>query len=164
MSGERDAEKPEGTAADAAPPATADAACGADCVGAGRCVCGAAPDGPGPGPAARGTGAVWAPAECTLPVAWQPGRMAEFDALFTAALRRMARPSPTVLNLYLDAAAETRARDLAARESGCCSFFAFGFTAHPDGLHWEISVPEAHVPVLDALSGRAAEVMRDAAR
>ncbi|WP_233345855.1 hypothetical protein [Saccharomonospora iraqiensis] len=165
MTGERDGQAPEGTAADTARPATADAACGAACMGAGRCVCEPGPDGPGPDPAAgEAAEAVWAPAECTLPVAWQPDRTAEFDTLFTAALRRMARPSPTVLHLYLDAAAGTRARDLAARESGCCSFFTFGFTARSDGLRWEVSVPQAHVPVLDALAGRAAETMRDAAR
>lgn len=161
MTSERDGQAPEGTAADTARPATADAACGAACMGAGRCVCEPGSDGPGPDPAA---GTVWAPAECTLPVAWQPDRTAEFDTLFTAALLRMARPSPTVLHLDLDAAAETRARDLAARESGCCSFFTFGFTARPDRLHWEIAVPEVHAPVLDTLAGRAAAVLRDAAR
>ncbi|MFD0803891.1 hypothetical protein ACFQZU_21575 [Streptomonospora algeriensis] len=86
--------------------------------------------------------------------------MAEFDALFSAALRTVARPEPTVLGLVLDTGHEAAARELAARESGCCSFFAFAFTRRPDGLHWRITVPDAQVAVLEALAERAAALAK----
>ncbi|ACZ87769.1 hypothetical protein [Streptosporangium roseum] len=46
----------------------------------------------------------WAPAECTLPTAEQPLRVAEFDALFAGALRGHQRLAPTHLRLRLDGA------------------------------------------------------------
>lgn len=136
---------------------------GAACT-AGTCACGAGQgdDSPsGDGAAEHGdtptspAGEVGASPERTLPTA----RMTEFDALFSAALREVARPEPTVLHLVLDAGHETAARELAARESGCCSFFTFAFTRHPDGLHWRITVPNAQATVLDALAQRAAAVL-----
>lgn len=86
-----------------------------------------------------------APAECALPTAERPLRVAEFDALFAAALRGVERLGPTRLRLTLDGAApvEESARDLAARETGCCSFFAFAFTATPGGLAMDVEVPES---------------------
>ncbi|WP_156959849.1 hypothetical protein [Nocardia sp. BMG51109] len=66
---------------------------------------------------------------CTLPTDQQPLRVAEFDALFGAALRHVDRVSPTRLRPDLDDGAEARARDLATRESGCCSFFTFGISS-----------------------------------
>ena len=64
----------------------------------------------------------------------------------------------------LDPAAEARARDLVARESGCCSFFFFTFApaSHPGGtlLRLEVRVPPAYAGVLDALTCRASAGMR----
>ncbi|GGQ14881.1 hypothetical protein [Streptosporangium pseudovulgare] len=98
----------------------------------------------------------WAPSACTLPTAGQPLRVAEFDALFTDAVRGVARPEPTRLRLELvfspgDAA---RAAELTARENGCCSFFTFTLTIADGGLALEVSVPAEHVEVLDALQAR----------
>lgn len=63
------------------------------------------------------------------------------------------------MRLVLDGTAEVEAtaRDLARRETECCSFFAFDFTRSDDdhGLHLDMVVPENHVDVLDALTGRA---------
>lgn len=98
----------------------------------------------------------WVPQACTLPTVEQPLRLAEFDELFTAALRVQRRTAPTRLRWTLDPAAEDRAWDLTARERQCCSFFTFTFTPASDGLHLEVEVPAAHVEVLDALAARAA--------
>lgn len=99
----------------------------------------------------------WAPQACTLPTAEQPLRIAEFDNLFAEGLRALERQAPTELTLTLDSATEETARDLAARESSCCSFFGFTFTPGDSGtLQLQVTVPPAHVDVLDALAARAA--------
>jgi hypothetical protein len=98
----------------------------------------------------------WVPEACTLPTAQQPLRVAEFDALFAKALHGVDRATPTRLRLVLSAAAEPAARDLAARETACCSFFAVTFDHDQDGqLLMTVAVPAAHVDVLDALARRA---------
>jgi hypothetical protein len=98
----------------------------------------------------------WPPTACTLPTTERPLRVAEFDDLFAAAVRGVDRRDPTSLILTL-ADAPGRAelvRDLTARETDCCSFFAFQLT-DGDPLRLEISVPPAHRDVLDALADRA---------
>jgi hypothetical protein len=112
------------------------------------------------------------PDACTLPTAEQPVRQAAFDDLFATALRGQHRLSPTRLRWELDPAVATDARELARRESACCSFFTFTFaadtTADADteagadaeaeadtGLRLDVEVPEPYVPVLDALAARA---------
>jgi hypothetical protein len=98
----------------------------------------------------------WTPAACTLPSSEQPLRLAEFDALFAAAVRGVHRAGPTELALTL-APAPGRAelvRDLARRETECCSFFTFRIEdGDPVRLH--VTVPPAHTDVLDALAERA---------
>ncbi len=102
------------------------------------------------------TGA-WVPEACTLPTAEQPLRVAEFEGLFVAALRAVNRVAPTALRLVLDASAEEVARELADRETACCSFFGFAFDHDPAGqLLMTVTVPAAHVVVLDRLAGQAA--------
>lgn len=107
------------------------------------------------------TGQAWAPQTCTLPTAEQPLRIAEFDALFTTVLTDVHRSTRTRLRLELEAGAEveTTARDLTARESQCCSFFAFTFGHAEDALHLDIDVPPAHIDVLDGLEARARSAM-----
>ena len=96
----------------------------------------------------------WAPEACTLPTAEQPFRVAEFDSLFAEHLQRVTRVDPATLDLTLAAEAHDTAAELTARETECCSFFRFELT--PDGEHLglRITVPPAHVDVLDALSAR----------
>ncbi|WP_198961585.1 hypothetical protein [Pseudonocardia sp. MH-G8] len=104
----------------------------------------------------------WAPVDaCTLPTPEQPLREAEFDALFATALRGVERPAPTWLRLHLAAGdgLETKARELTARESSCCSFFDFRLAAAADGLTLDVRVPETRIAVLDGL-GRRAEAAR----
>jgi thioredoxin reductase len=107
----------------------------------------------GPAPAES-----WVPRACTLPAGEQPRRVAGFDALFTSSVKRLDRPAPTRLRVELTPTPETAAAaaGLAARETGCCSFFTFTLTATADALALEATVTPAHVEVLDALAGRAA--------
>lgn len=97
---------------------------------------------------------------CTLPTDEQPLRVAEFDDLFAAALRSVARPDPAHLDLGFDQCPEVEAtlRDLIAREVECCSFFTFAVTVGEGGLRVEVGVPSTHVDVLGALAARAVRV------
>ncbi len=99
------------------------------------------------------------PEACTLPTVEKPLRRAEFDDLFSTGLIAQTRPSPTVLHWSLDPAVQTIARELTARETGCCAFFRFDFVFGDDQLQLEVKVPPAHVEVLDALEQRAATAL-----
>ena len=110
-------------------------------------------------------GLVQVPAECTLPTAEQPLRVAEFTDVFALVIRA-ERPAPTRLLLTLEAApgrAEA-VRDLAARESTCCSFFGFTVREEHDGVLLEVTVPPAHLDVLDAMAEHADQVTRTGGR
>lgn len=97
----------------------------------------------------------WAPDACTLPTAERPLRVAEFDDLFTAELRSR-RAQPTRLDVVLPRAVEAIGRDLARRESECCSFFTFEFESLGDDVVMHIAVPPEHVEVLDAIQANVA--------
>ena len=100
------------------------------------------------------------PSACTLPTAERPLRLAEFDALFSTAVRAVEAVSPTHARLRLAGPPELEptVRDLAARETACCSFFTFTVTPSPaDGaLVLDIEVPPAYADVLAALTARPA--------
>jgi hypothetical protein len=96
----------------------------------------------------------WAPDACTLPTPERPLRVAEFDEFFAAVLQS-TRPQPTRLDLVVPRAAEATGRDLADRESECCSFFTFEFEPVGDAVVIHISVPPSHVDVLAVLQARA---------
>jgi hypothetical protein len=102
----------------------------------------------------------WVPAACALPTAEQPTRVAEFDALYRAALRRLERPCPTrlVLSLEPGPGRVEEVRDLTRRETECCSFFTFALTELDALLQLEVAVPTAHIDVLDAIVERIARV------
>jgi hypothetical protein len=95
----------------------------------------------------------WAPDACTLPTAERPLRLSEFDDLF-AGVGRLDRSSATQLEVVLPQDAEDTARDLAERETACCSFFSFGFDERDRDLVMTIAVPPTYVDVLDALEVR----------
>jgi hypothetical protein len=97
----------------------------------------------------------WAPDACTLPTAERPLRVAEFDDLF-AFVVRAERRKPQRLDVVLRRVVEAPARDLARRESECCSFFTFEFEPAGDDVVMHIGVPPNHVEVLDALQARVA--------
>ncbi|WP_433663876.1 hypothetical protein ACQPW1_18250 [Nocardia sp. CA-128927] len=94
----------------------------------------------------------WVPDSCTLPTAEQPMRVAEFDQFFATSVHHLGRPRRTRLDLLIDADAETLGRDLAARETACCSFFTFTF----EDTVMHIDVSAAHADILDALETRFA--------
>jgi hypothetical protein len=107
----------------------------------------------------------WAAEACSLPTVEQPLRVAEFDALFRRHLSRVERQRPTQAAILLSGRVGLleRVRDLAARESDCCSFFTFTTTSVADGderehVRLEIDVPCARADVLVALVGRAEEL------
>jgi hypothetical protein len=98
---------------------------------------------------------------CTLPAARLPRRVADFDALFTDAVRGIERVGPERLRLELQASPQAagQAAELAQAETQCCSFFTFTLTATGVGLTLEVSVPQPYVGVLDGLAGRAAAAL-----
>lgn len=67
----------------------------------------------------------------------------------------MHQVDPTRADLTLDPASETGDRDLAARETSCCSFFTFEFEPAADSLTMRITVPKQHTAVLGALVATA---------
>ncbi|WP_433492802.1 hypothetical protein [Nocardia grenadensis] len=83
----------------------------------------------------------------------RPVRVAEFDRFFGESVRGVRRPDPARLELVIDPAAEPVARDLAGRESGCCSFFRFDF-ARGTGVLMGVQVPGGYIDVLDAFALR----------
>src|SRR5215471_11066558 len=101
----------------------------------------------------------WVRQACTLPTAERPVRVAEFDELFASALHGQQRLAPTRLRWRLDPAAEPAIRDLAGRETECCSFFSFTVTPAGEAVQVDVEVPAAQAGVLDALAGRAAARM-----
>ena len=103
----------------------------------------------------------WVPASCTLPNVQRPLRVAEFDDLFAAAVRRIERPTATRLRLTLEPGPgrAAQARNLARRETACCSFFTFE-VLEGDALSLDVTVPAAHAAVLDALAARAITVQQ----
>jgi hypothetical protein len=108
--------------------------------------------------AEAGGGGSWAPDACTLPTSERPLRGADFDAVFAATVRDLDRVGPTRLRLDLEPSPRAAARmaELAAAETGCCSFFTFALTATGGALTLDITVPQQYAPVLAALADRAA--------
>ncbi|MEU3057469.1 hypothetical protein [Streptomyces griseus] len=104
----------------------------------------------------------WVPSSCTLPTEEQPLRVAEWDALFAERLTALSRPA--LLRLRLDLTGgpgvAERVRELASRESACCSFFTFTVATGGDRVHLDVSVDGAHAAVLEALAARAGTAVR----
>jgi hypothetical protein len=99
----------------------------------------------------------WVPAACTLPTAEQPLRRAEFDDLFAQDVISLSRLSALEVRFDLRAEPEVAARAarLAAKETGCCSFFTFGLTITDGTVAMTVTTEPAHELVLTALSARA---------
>jgi len=96
---------------------------------------------------------------CTLPTEQRPLRLAEFESLFTEALRRVQRDGDAVrMHLAGEPGLVDRVRDLAEREMECCSFFTFLIEGSDDNLVLEISVPPDRRDILVALTRRAEEL------
>lgn len=97
------------------------------------------------------TNTEWAPPSCTLPTVERPLREREFTDLFRTALQELNTRGPDHADFTLAADAADTARDLAARETSCCSFFTFTFAEHPETVVMTITVPPEQTRVLDAL-------------
>lgn len=99
----------------------------------------------------------WVPAACTLPLAQQPVRAAEWGDLFDAAVLDIRRVTVRSARLELrpNPVVAARAADLAARETQCCSFFTFNQIARGGTLTLEIGVSTEQAATLDALLGLA---------
>jgi hypothetical protein len=98
----------------------------------------------------------WIPEACTLPTGDQVGRVQEFDNLLADSARDVKRLDARRVRVVLDPSPEVAARaaDLAVRETSCCGFLTFTLTAADHQLRMDVSVPEARVDVLDALTAR----------
>ena len=81
---------------------------------------------------------------CTMPTAERPLRLAEFDALFATAVRRGERRGSDV-RMYLtgEEGLVEQVRDLAERETSCCSFLTFALVGPDQDPTLDISVPPA---------------------
>ncbi len=89
-------------------------------------------------------------------------RAAEFDDLFATAGSGFDRPTETHLRLYLRGQQdlEQRVRDLASRESDCCSFFTFAVSVSQTQVTLDVRVDVAHTAVLDSLARRYRDISR----
>jgi len=99
----------------------------------------------------------WVPQACTLPTVDQPLRRTEFDALFAEDVTSVDQASPGQLQFELRATpdAAARAADLAVKETGCCSFFAFKLSIGDGKVSMTVSTDAQHAAVLAALRDRA---------
>lgn len=94
---------------------------------------------------------------CTLSSAERLTRAADFDRLFTDVVLGVEHLEDATVRLALraDAPTASRAAELAARETACCSFFSFVLTAKAGSLILEVSVPDEHLPTLNTIAARA---------
>ena len=98
-----------------------------------------------------------APAECTLPTADRPLRVAEFDDLFATAVRSVTRHTDghATFELPAEPAVAATAANLTARESQCCTFWLFTMTMTGGRVMLDVRVPPGKDAALDALVARA---------
>lgn len=97
------------------------------------------------------------PDACTLPTVERPSRLAEFDALFAAAVGGVERVTDRHARLRLAGPPGLAAtvRDLTARETRCCSFFTFTVTPTDDAVILDVEVPDGQTAVLTSFASRA---------
>ena len=95
----------------------------------------------------------WVPVDaCTLPTAAQPLRVREFDDLFRHHLVALeSAPGRAVLTLRGGDDLAAVVRDLADRETACCSFFRFEVMVVDGGVRLVVDVPPERQDVLDGL-------------
>lgn len=96
-----------------------------------------------------------APEACTLPTVDRPLRVSEFAELFATATETVARSTFTRAVVTLPLESLATARDLAERETACCSFFTFTTSPVGGSAVMTIEVPEQYADVLTALTSLA---------
>jgi hypothetical protein len=102
-----------------------------------------------------------------LPTDERPLRVAEFDELFAVHLKQVEQVGPRQARMVLvgPVGFADRVRDLADRETACCSFFEFTVSMERSGdaeleaVRLQIGVPSTQTEVLAALTGRAISAM-----
>lgn len=103
--------------------------------------------------------ATWVPVDaCTLTIAEQPVRAAEFDDLFASSLTAVHRIGADRVRLVLSGpeGLRDRAQDLANREARCCSFAGFTLTtSEPGTVLLDIAVPADRIDELARFADRA---------
>lgn len=98
----------------------------------------------------------WVAVACTLPSAERPLRLAEFDDLFTKGVLGVEQSAHGVrVELRPEPDLVARAAELAARETGCCSFFTFELSITHGRAAMTVSAASSHGEVLAALAERA---------
>jgi hypothetical protein len=101
------------------------------------------------------------PRVCSLPDEERPLRLAEFESLFADRLERVVWPDnrSAVFRLAGGDELAERARDLAERESRCCSFFSFAVDQPAVGVvTLRVQVPRRYRNVLKAMVDGATAV------
>jgi hypothetical protein len=100
---------------------------------------------------------------CTLDASAMPDRKRSFRALFARGLlRREGHANRSTWTFAWSPELERDARDLAAAESGCCSFFEFDLSRIGDELRWTTKVPLGREQALGMLDRMAAEAAPNA--
>lgn len=96
-----------------------------------------------------------APEACSLPLADQPARVAEWDDLLSGSVRAMTEV-PGGLRLELDRTPSVcvQLTDLAERESRCCSFLTFTITVSSDALRLDVTAESGYEKVAAAMARR----------
>ena len=97
-----------------------------------------------------------APEACSLNPIEQPARVAEWDALFAAAVRAVKPVDDGVcLELVPAPGRASVAADLADREARCCEFFRFDVAIGAETLRLTVRADPPHTSVVEALAARA---------
>jgi hypothetical protein len=106
-----------------------------------------------------------APEACSLPLADQPARMAEWDTLFIEAVREVS-PTGGGVRFVVDrgVAIPAAVADLADRESQCCSFLEFTLVVGDGTLSLGVTSDAGHAEVVDALGERAMQLLGSTGR
>jgi hypothetical protein len=90
---------------------------------------------------------------CTLPTTERPLRLAEFEALFADHLAEVSWAGERLrLSMTGGSGLHDVVTDLTARESACCSFFAFTVARAPGAVVLEVGVPPERREILDSLA------------
>ena len=107
----------------------------------------------------------WLPEASSLPTVEQPLRRREFDEFFHDDIIGVVLEAPQRIRLGLRAerTAAGRAASLAAKETGCCSFFTFELKITDGSVSIMVYAAPAHAPVLAALAARAQAQLGDRA-
>jgi hypothetical protein len=98
---------------------------------------------------------------CTLPTAERPTRSAEWGSIFREVLATESVGAQWGRLVFPpEAHLEARVRDLASKETSCCSFFTFHFGEGLDAsgartMTLDVRVPPSQSAVLDAFLGWA---------